>query len=474
MKRKGNLSEELYNMRKLMNFNSEKFRSETTSLDRLVEEKMMEKYLLNEQVSQTIEKDLNGKSKKTIELVIEQDVNQSDGKYGDVLYSGDDYWSRYAEERKALYKINNNPLYKDIDESIHNKLVRKWSNELTAIGNYPLFLEGMKKHHTNNAKYWFEQLTQDSRISFLTYFNEWFNNQKPRIQKKILKEKVDLDIKIIRGKPGTTELPGEAGGETIEPLKLPLNPIAGKDTYKDNEFALGTTLNAEIDRWAKELQMVIDQLKEDNPNRELQVKCTHLEIASSCSRLRNTMEPPITWLELSKKRAELVQQNMISKLQGIGVVIPSDILVVLKGGTNDDGTSGPDPSNNFKFDSGKSVTNMRYSDDGKTPLSGADSKRQLNGYPNLLSSQAESHKYKFCAAWAEFEVTSPGGEEPPKPGLITNRGYTIEIKWVGEIPGGKIRLGKFNTSNFKTTLAKATGITDVCNTFKGGETYGIK
>ena len=46
MKRKGNLSEELYNMRKLMNFNSEKFRSETTSLDRLVEEKMMEKYLL--------------------------------------------------------------------------------------------------------------------------------------------------------------------------------------------------------------------------------------------------------------------------------------------------------------------------------------------------------------------------------------------------------------------------------------------
>ena len=49
MKRKGNLSEELYKMRKLMNFNSEKFRAETTSLDRLVEEKMMEKYLLNEQ-----------------------------------------------------------------------------------------------------------------------------------------------------------------------------------------------------------------------------------------------------------------------------------------------------------------------------------------------------------------------------------------------------------------------------------------
>ena len=49
MKRKENLSEELYNMRKLMNFNSEKFKSETTSLDRLVEEKMVKKYLINEQ-----------------------------------------------------------------------------------------------------------------------------------------------------------------------------------------------------------------------------------------------------------------------------------------------------------------------------------------------------------------------------------------------------------------------------------------
>jgi hypothetical protein len=49
MKRKGNLSEELYKMRKLMTFNSEKFRDETTSLDRLMEEKMVEKYLLNEQ-----------------------------------------------------------------------------------------------------------------------------------------------------------------------------------------------------------------------------------------------------------------------------------------------------------------------------------------------------------------------------------------------------------------------------------------
>lgn len=49
MKRKSNLSEELYKMRKLMNFDSEKFREEKTSLDTLMEEKMVKKYLLSEQ-----------------------------------------------------------------------------------------------------------------------------------------------------------------------------------------------------------------------------------------------------------------------------------------------------------------------------------------------------------------------------------------------------------------------------------------
>ena len=49
MKRKSNLSEELFKMRKLMNFDSEKFREEKTSLDTLMEEKMVEKYLLSEQ-----------------------------------------------------------------------------------------------------------------------------------------------------------------------------------------------------------------------------------------------------------------------------------------------------------------------------------------------------------------------------------------------------------------------------------------
>ena len=50
MRKKLTLNEELYKMRKLMTFNSEKFRAETTSLDRLVEEKMVNKYLINEQV----------------------------------------------------------------------------------------------------------------------------------------------------------------------------------------------------------------------------------------------------------------------------------------------------------------------------------------------------------------------------------------------------------------------------------------
>jgi len=49
MKRKTNLSEELYKMRKLINFDSKEYNENVTSYDRLIEEKMIEKYLLKEQ-----------------------------------------------------------------------------------------------------------------------------------------------------------------------------------------------------------------------------------------------------------------------------------------------------------------------------------------------------------------------------------------------------------------------------------------
>lgn len=49
MKRKGNLSEEVYKMRKLMGYDSKKDFDNVTSYDRLMEEKLVEKYLLSEQ-----------------------------------------------------------------------------------------------------------------------------------------------------------------------------------------------------------------------------------------------------------------------------------------------------------------------------------------------------------------------------------------------------------------------------------------
>lgn len=48
--KKQNLTEEIYRMRKLMNFNPKDFKDNVTSYDRLMEEKMVEKYLLSEQI----------------------------------------------------------------------------------------------------------------------------------------------------------------------------------------------------------------------------------------------------------------------------------------------------------------------------------------------------------------------------------------------------------------------------------------
>lgn len=56
MKRKLNLSEELYKMRKLMSYDSKKDFDNVTSYDRLMEEKLVEKYLLSEQAEVVTDK----------------------------------------------------------------------------------------------------------------------------------------------------------------------------------------------------------------------------------------------------------------------------------------------------------------------------------------------------------------------------------------------------------------------------------
>ena len=89
MKRKGNLSEELYKMKKLMGYDSKKDIDNVTSYDRLVEEKMIEKYLLSEQNKKIegltndpdIDSDLKTIIDKAVKNELEEFVGEKTGKY---------------------------------------------------------------------------------------------------------------------------------------------------------------------------------------------------------------------------------------------------------------------------------------------------------------------------------------------------------------------------------------------------------
>lgn len=93
---KRNLTEEIYRMRKLMGYDSKSDRENITSLDRLTEEKVVEKYFLNEQtkVSSTIYKNPSGTYNRT---ELPNIMNDYDPNSGYLRIEGGNSW--LAEQR---------------------------------------------------------------------------------------------------------------------------------------------------------------------------------------------------------------------------------------------------------------------------------------------------------------------------------------------------------------------------------------
>ena len=93
---KRNLTEEIYRMRKLMGYDSKSDRENITSLDRLTEEKIVEKYFLNEQtkVSSTIYNNPSGTYNRT---ELPNIMNDYDPNSGYLRIEGGNSW--LAEQR---------------------------------------------------------------------------------------------------------------------------------------------------------------------------------------------------------------------------------------------------------------------------------------------------------------------------------------------------------------------------------------
>ena len=358
--------------------------------------------------------------------------------------NGDDVTQR----GKGRLKDNPDALY---DEELYKPSSNIQKKIKKANPNFDSQLAELKKHPTyklmvgrmdrNEDKIFFEILTQESRKVFLDKTLEFlrsFTNKK-KLERKIKKDPnftgieskklYNWDLTIKKGKLNKETIPVEVVDniQSVE-LEIPLY-VQGKTVYKDNSAEPAESLVNEIKSWVGEVKSEIDVIKQNYPNTI--AECIEVDIASSCSRLRNTgAYEGKTWNELSKDRSEKVYGILIEQLKSIGVTVSPEITKVLRGGKNGNGSSGPDPANKFVFDSGKKTSKMRYSKDGAQALSGSDENRFVGEYGKLLDSQEESHQYKFCSALAKVMIKAKidEGVEPLKPETIYDKGFSIALK----------------------------------------------
>jgi hypothetical protein len=293
------------------------------------------------------------------------------------------------------------------------------------------------KGDTEMMKIFFFYLNQASRLQFLKQTLDFLQSftKKRQLEKQLAKNEnytgeenlYNWEAKLVAGDIVKTKTPASTaqGGDAIE-IEFPLE-VAGKTVYKDNSNEPDATLIQAIDNWIADAKAQIDDIKATNPTATVQL--VSIDIASSCSRLRNTGDyEGKTWNQLSKDRGERVYQLMTQKLAAIGVGLNPSLEKVLRGGYNGDGSSGPDPANKFTFYDGKTTNGMSYSKTGAEKLSGPDSQRQVFSYGSLLSTQLDSDQYKFCIVIAKIKITAnQGGIEPVQPTITKSQGYSLEL-----------------------------------------------
>lgn len=390
-------------------------------------------------------------------LISEQDPKSSTGEVmqagtgkenPDILYDSqfaDNLPNKPTEEQivkknpnfdKQLMELRQNPAYKPLVEKL--------------------------KDSDEEMKIFFHYLNQTSRLQFLKQTLDFLRSftKKRKLERAVRKNEkytgeenlYDWSAELVAGDIVKTKNPAapNTGGDSIE-IEIPLE-VAGKTVYKDNSNEPDVSLIQAIDTWIADAKAQIDVIKADNPGATAQL--VSIDIASSCSRLRNTGDyEGKTWNQLSNDRAEKVYQLMTQKLSSIGVGLDPTLQKVLRGGYNGDGSSGPDPSNNFTFYDGTKTNGMSYSTTGADKLSGPDNKRQKFTYNQLLSTQLESDPYKFCLVIAKIKITAnQTGTEPMQPTVTKSQGYSLKLsplykqkEWNGKLKTRKQK--KFSGGN---------------------------
>lgn len=329
---------------------------------------------------------------------------------------------------------------------------------------YTSFIKGLSNspYKSKNADIWYLQLTQDSRIAFLNQWKAYLDAANKRIQKG----KQEVKITLLEGKKTSENVDLPPNLTTPPPpivILQEFNEIgAGKNVYDDNKSDVTTYMQGEIQKIIVGAQDILNQAKSAGAT----VVCTKMEVTASSSRLRNTGEAEnITWVELSKRRAENVKNSLVTGLQGIGITVPTNI-PILKGGFNGDGTSGPNPPKQDSKGNQYSLTT-----DGTKNTIKTDEKLR-----NIVNNKTiEPHtdinqylQYKFCIINVELQVQwNSLPEDVKKFETIVSKNFTMEIKSLVKIPQATIPRDGFITKLLPGPNPNTKQRADICPAFGG-------
>ena len=309
-------------------------------------------------------------------------------------------------------------------------------SELKAHPAYKSLLTKMSEENSaeTQMKIFYYRLTQERRLKFLDQALEFFRSftKKRKLAKaleadpnytgvdKLYNFDVDLnaDAKVQKFKIEQEDDPVDE--IKFQGIDIPLD-VVGATTYVDMSTQPGPALQSAIEAWTKQVADTLAAAKQLNP--KAVATCSNIEIASSCSRLRNSTN--ITWLQLSQGRAVEVQKILIGKLKELGVLFKPDMVRVLRGGTNStaDGTSGPNP--------GKiNGTQFTISETGAKNSVLKATKQNINMFGTPHTTREEYDQYKFCKASVKIIIKADDvlvNKIPLQPQYTYSRGYTLEL-----------------------------------------------
>ncbi len=365
-----------------------------------------------------------------------QSVTQSQGKSKSIYENPDIVFDTdYLKASKFLQKRITAGVPPDNPDPINPNYETQIS-ELKAHPAYKSLLTKMSEENSaeTQMKIFYYRLTQESRLKFLDQALEFFRSftKKRKLAKaleadpnytgvdKLYNFDVDLNVdkNVQRFKIEQEDDPGNE--IQFQAIDIPLD-VVGATTYVDMSTQPGPALQSAIEAWTKQVADTLAAAKQLNP--KAVATCSNIEIASSCSRLRNSTN--ITWLQLSQGRAVEVQKILIGKLKELGVLFKPDMVRMLRGGTNStaDGTSGPNP--------GKiNGTQFTISETGAKNSVLKATKQNINMFGTPHTTREEYDQYKFCKAAVKIIIKADDvfvDEVPLQPQYTYSRGYTLEL-----------------------------------------------